>query len=102
MKFILSLLAILFSTNFLFSQAERRLEEADQRLKAINQGIEVEMVELSSKDLSFQIDQGVKSTTNYEPPITNCSNQGDDLDYYLMMNSSTVEDAGKTEFASVF
>src|SRR3990167_4261594 len=41
------------------------------------------MAELLLED---QIRQRTKATTNYELPTTNCNNQGDDLDYYLMMD----------------
>ena len=42
-------------------------------------------------DLSFQIDQGGKTTTNCELPTTNWNNQSDDLDCYLMMDPAIVE-----------
>ncbi|HLB34448.1 MAG: hypothetical protein A3F67_06660 [Verrucomicrobia bacterium RIFCSPHIGHO2_12_FULL_41_10] len=45
--------------------------------------------ELASGD---QVEQGGKSTTNYQLPTTNCNNQGVNLDCCLMMNPATLEE----------
>src|SRR3990167_1950251 len=84
-------LIILTSFSNLISQVENRLKATNQvtgcrlqdknRLKAIGYRLEEEKnqrtgekkAELPS-DLSFQIGQGVKTTTNYELPTANCDN----------------------------
>src|SRR3990167_10612257 len=48
--------------------------------------------ELSSED---QIEQGVQTTTNYELRTANYNDQGNDLDCYLMMNPSSIEEGTK-------
>ncbi|OHE76450.1 MAG: hypothetical protein A3F67_07545 [Verrucomicrobia bacterium RIFCSPHIGHO2_12_FULL_41_10] len=60
------------------------------------QGAGAEMVELTLDD---QIRQRTKTTTNCELRTANCNNQGNNLDYYLMMDpvtSSTLEGGVKT------
>src|SRR3990167_2546098 len=91
-KIILSIiLASSASSSLLVAENENRQEATNQvtgcrlqdknRLKAIGYRLEEEknqrtgekMAELPS-DLSFQIGQGVKTTTNYELPTANCDN----------------------------
>src|SRR3990167_2519763 len=54
------------------------------------QGAGSKTTELPSGRLSFQVNQGGETTTNYELPTTNRNNRGGNLDCYLMMDPLTL------------
>ncbi|HLB34765.1 MAG TPA: hypothetical protein VJK54_11105, partial [Chthoniobacterales bacterium] len=99
------LLAASAISSLLLAQAQNRLEvrgdrlketenqSTDCRLQALSreQGTGAEMAELPLVGLSFQIDRGGKTTTNYESPTANCDNSSLDLSYHLMMDPAELK-----------
>ncbi|HLB33220.1 MAG: hypothetical protein A3F67_04095 [Verrucomicrobia bacterium RIFCSPHIGHO2_12_FULL_41_10] len=79
MKYIIStfLLAVSASSNVLLGNISTTNYN--------NQVAGLKTTKLPLVDFSFQVDQEVRTTTN-------CNNQGDDLDCYLMMDPTTLEE----------